>query len=151
MKISSVSSYSVSLHNSKSRNFKGLWGKSSQACYLDPLMCIPKDIGERYYYPFVDEDPEEVKAIIEARKYAKVVGGTSGVIHDCRLCKRLPFNQQQYEAYMKIPKEKSNSDIVKKIHFYVRDKYIDDTFGSNQVPAYNPVVTNNTYSYAFMA
>ncbi len=145
MKISSINSVSnYNVHNKKQQNFSGLWLKTSMRTDIDCVLYVPQTIVTRYYCPFIDEDPEDVKKMINNRKNADIVvtdrGHTRYLVNDCKLCTRIPFNQQQYEAYMNLGENYKNNRIINEMHYILRDKYTTDSLAKNQIPAYNPNV-----------
>ena len=129
--------------NFNGQNFSGLWGKTTRRTDFDNVLCVPRIKEVRYYYPFVDETPEEIDAVVNDKKKAFIVdenGFPKYRIFDCKLGKKLPFNQQQYDAYSQLTEIRKNDKSIEEIHSKVREKYINDIYGNQQLPAYNPII-----------
>ena len=141
MRVSSISNklYSKSINN----GFKGLWGKSSVTTDIDPVLCIPVTTRSYYYYPFSDESKEQTKKIKEAIDKAEIKeinGQTKYNIEDCRICATFPFTRTDFQAYKHFTEDSKLTDIMKKVHSLVQDKYTNREFGSNPHSAVNSAV-----------
>lgn len=151
MKVSGINNFSSINKNSniKSQNFNGLWLKTSVRTDFDCVLCIPQTTVIRYYSPFSDETSEQVQSVIDKRKNANIFkderGNTRYIVNDCKLCKRLPFNEQQYEAYMILKNNPKNNRAIEEIHNIVQNRYTNDTLNKYQIPAYNPHFNGNSF------
>ena len=128
----------------KNQNFRGLWGKTYVVSDINETMCIPQTETTRYYFPFNDEDLNEVKNWINSKKNCKLTndhGFYRYEINDYKDCWPLPCSKVQYEAYMQLKRHKRYR-MVDVIHNAVRDKYLDDNNGIDapQTPAYNSII-----------
>ncbi len=125
-----------------SQNFKGLWGKTSRNTDYDCALGVPKVEDDYYYYPFADESSEEIKKIHSENTKAYVEDSSRYRIKDCKICATLPFNKNMYEAYTAIKDKKEITDNIQFIHYFVKDKYIDNEYGNKQKSAVNDIVLN---------
>lgn len=151
MKISGINNISgyknVDNKNTKQQNFNGLWMKTSVRTDVDFVLCVPQTTIVRYYSPFADENPQDVKQIVESRRNAGIIkdarGNTRYIINECKLCKRLPFNEQQYEAYMTVKGKTVKNSLIDIIHNIVKTRFINDSLNKYQKPAFNPNLIDN--------
>ena len=133
------------INNQYNQNFKGLWGKTYLKTDIDCVWGTPNRIEERYYYPFSNEDREDVKKNFAKMSSAKFTNNLGRHLYrEYIVAETLPFDEQQYEAYMSVGNDyrtdRSLSDRdkwVEHIHSWVKDKYISPEYGRNQIPAYN--------------
>ena len=141
--INNISGYNMNVNkNTKAQNFNGLWLKTSVRTDVDFVLCVPQTTIVRYYSPFADEKPQDIQKIIDERRNASIFkdgrGNTRYIINECKLCKRLPFNEQQYEAYMSVTDKQKSNPMIEEIHSLAKDRYTTDSLSKYQKPAYNP-------------
>ncbi len=154
MKISAVNNISASKENFvKKQNFNGLWRKTLMRTDIDSVLYVPQNTVIRYYCPFQEESPEEIKKVLEDRQNAAIVKTKRGhiryFVNECRLCMKLPFSKKQYEAYMQLDEDCKNNKFMQTMHKILKDKYTTDDLPKNQIPAYNPIIEKkfkNTYA-----
>ncbi len=139
MQIQSLTSlHSANTHN-YSKNFKGLWGKTSIESDMDEGLGCFVDRETFYYYPFKDESIRKINSVIKENTFDFI--DESGVkpryiIKECKQGITLPFKESYYKTYLELNKNSSNLFDFKKVHFLVQDKYVNKT-RNEQTPARN--------------
>ncbi len=127
----------------KTPSFEGLWGKTSKNTDFDVVLGVPKVEETSYYYPFADETREEINKVIKENTKADIEeqgGSIKYKINDCRLCTTLPFKQSHFDNYRVMNEKSKLYNNMKTVHYSVKDKYINNGYGSEQVSAINEKV-----------
>ena len=144
MKISNTNCMNYNIHKSNTQNFNGLWRKTSKRTDIDDVLYVPQTTIIKYYCPFLDESPNDIRRILEERQNARIVvterGHTRYFVNECKLCSKIPFTQRQYEDYMCLDDDYKDNKLITELHSFVKDKYVNEDVDEEQVPAYNPVV-----------
>lgn len=141
MKINSIN-YSLNYNKPthKAQNFEGLWGKTSKNTDFDAVLGIPKVEETSYYYPFSDETQDEINKVVKENTSADIDetdGAMKYKINDCRVCTTLPFKKVNFENYTAMNEKSKLYSNTKVIHYSVKDKYLNNGYGSEQISASN--------------
>ena len=89
------------MNSNSGMNFRGLWGKEKVAANYDET--IGYETIDRFYYPFLDENADEIKKVQE--KYTKnsvnYNGGqyTMDYFEKCHVNDKLRFTKSEWEQY----------------------------------------------------
>lgn len=144
MQITPVNYYSYSNKQQKIQNFEGLWGKTTRKTDYDEAMGIPKIQEVYYYYPYMDESSEQIQKQIDNNTNAYIDeqnGNSRYQIKECKVCTTLPFKEAHFRNYSEMTKADRLTPNIKRVHYSVRDKYINNVYGNEQKSAINDVVT----------
>ena len=140
MKISPIGHQTIARN---SQNFKGLWGKTKTTLGQDNGIGIPTVTQTFYYYPFRNENPQQIEQTINSNQ-TEFIDDKNGkeklITHICKRCMTLPFDENRYNnAYRKYYSGSVISDELKSIHRYAKDLYLDNAY-NKQTPAINPFI-----------
>ena len=126
------------------QTFKGLWSKTTIKSDFDDIMGVLKITKTTYYHPFKNETPDEIKSVIEANKNAYIDEPADEkpkyYINECKQCTKLPFDASAYKSYVEATSSTRLSPTLKMVNFYVADKYKNNKYGDEQIPAINGTV-----------
>lgn len=124
-------------------SFEGLWGKTSKNTDFDAVLGVPKVEETSYYYPFADETKAEIAKVVQENTKADIEeqgGSIKYKINDCKVCTTLPFKQVHFDNYRAMNEKSKLYNNMKTVHYSVKDKYINNGYGSEQVSAINEKV-----------
>ncbi len=143
MKIAPVNYSFYTNKNQKLQSFEGLWGKTSRNTDYDEAMGIPIIQEVCYYYPYLDENPEQIQKQIEKNTGAYVVeenGNSRYKTKECKLATILPFTEAQFLNYFGFTISDELTQNIKRIHALLGDKYVNNIYGKEQQSAINEAV-----------
>ena len=105
-------------------------------------MGVQTDYETYYYYPFSDELPEEIAETVDKNSdaYFDEKQGDKYIVKECKVCIPLLFKKIHFENYQNADKTTRMTQNLKKVHYSVKDKYVNNT--GEQVTAVNPEVKN---------
>lgn len=127
----------------KIQNFEGLWGKTSRTVDFEQVLGIPKVQEVCYYYPFKDETPEQIQEVVSKNTEAYIDESNNTPkykIRECRVCTTFPFVEEDYLSYTTMSPMSKISNQSRAIYSYVKDKFITNKYGPNQISAVNEEV-----------
>lgn len=124
------------------KNFRGLWGKTSKSTDFDAVLNIPKTQVTSYYYPFNDESEKEIKQVLQQNTKADIKsahGVDRFLLEQCKLGYTIPCSAEQYNKYYNARKLPSVlPEPMRSIDRHSSDKFRNNMFGLAQEPARNP-------------
>ena len=130
MKVLSISNN----YNSRIQSFKGLWGATTKNTDIDPTLGVNIVSVTSYYYPFLGESKESIKAIAESQSKAQIetVEGSQKpnyVINECKICSTIPFTQEDFDNYYSETNPSSRFTRNKqRLHAYVHRKFLNSDY-----------------------
>lgn len=139
MKITPLSINAI--HNKmNNKSFKGLWGETTRLIDKDPVLGVSTDYETYYYYPYADETSDEINEIIKnnTAAYIDYNRGCRYVVKECKVCTLLPFKKVNFDSYHAADNSTRLTQNIKKVHFSVRDKYINNQ--GEQISAVNKTI-----------
>ncbi len=144
MKISAKNPISnLNTNKMKQESFKGLWGKTTVTSDIDSGLGVNVVTETYYYYPFQDETVEQVKEIVRQNTSDYVDEKSRPnryLIHECKVGMILPFQSVHFKNYQQARDVNNVYTNLKKVHFSVKDKYLNNT--GEQISAYNENIGN---------
>ncbi len=129
MSVSSINNFN-NLYNGKTQSFKGLWNKTSVSNDEDPGMGVFTNRETYYYHPFRNESINQISSVVINNSDAYVdTESKVYVIKECKVCTPLSFTKEQFEDYSNATINTEPTDMIKKTHAEVQDKYLDYHLG----------------------
>lgn len=141
MKLRAISINCVKNNYNKQQTFKGVWDKSSICTDFDQALNIPVVKKCYYYHPFSDETEAQIAQVMESNSHAQIIHNPSDryEIKECKRALRTPFSKDVYEKYRTISSNVSLSEELRKVHYYVSNKFVTSGFDEKeQKTAKNP-------------
>ncbi len=139
-----IRSLNIGLNNSigsnKNQSFNGLWGGTTRLVDKDPVLGVNTDYETYYYYPYLDEPLSEIDNVIKnnTAAYIDAENGSRYVVKECKVCTTLPFKAVHFDIYRHADSSTRLTQNLKKVHFSVQDKYINNQ--GEQKSAVNDVI-----------
>ena len=141
-------------YTSRMQNFNGLWGATTKHTDIEPTLGVNAVSITSYYYPFIDESKESVKALALANSSANLETPNGNqkpnyVVNECKICSTIPFSQDDFNSYYNETNPSARFTKNKqRLHSFVFNKFINPDYGKQQ-SASNEIFAEKARKKAF--